>query len=161
MSAPDARADVPALRGRSECSDPPKHGCGQTGPTRNTSCGFKPNHNISIWRSPDLSSGSWAFVGQAVQCALTPDCGILYRPHLVFNPSTKLYSLFWNYVNKQGAYAGDAMATATHPSGPFTLATKLINTTFPTGATPLLPPLLLLLLLSLLTPPLRRLRRVY
>jgi hypothetical protein len=104
-----------------------------SGPTRNTSCGFMPNHNISIWRSPDLSSGSWEKVGVAIQCALMPNCGILYRPHLVYNPNTQLYVLFWNYVNKEGAYAGDAVATSTSPAGPFALANILINTTFPTG----------------------------
>ena len=56
-------------------------------------CGFGPQHNVSIWRSPDLSSGSWEFVGQAVQCAQLKDCGVLYRPHLTWNPNTKLYVL--------------------------------------------------------------------
>ena len=117
-----------------ECADPPHTGCEMSGPTRSTSCGFHPNHNISIWRSPDLSSGSWEFVGQAVQCAEQPDCGILYRPHLVYNPNTKLYVLFWNYVNKEGQYAGDQAATASSPAGPFTVVTtKPINTTYPTG----------------------------
>ena len=117
-----------------ECADPPHHGCDLSGPTRKTSCGFEPNHNISIWRSPDLSSGSWEFVGQAVQCSELPDCGILYRPHMVYNPNTKLFVLFWNYVSKEGAYAGDKAATAPHPAGPWTVKTaKPINTTFPTG----------------------------
>ena len=37
------------------CHEPAKHGCDQTA----DHCGFHPNHNVSIWRSPDLSSGSW------------------------------------------------------------------------------------------------------
>jgi hypothetical protein len=116
-----------------ECTDPPHHGCEMSGPTRAQSCGFHPNHNVSIWSSPDLSSGSWQFLGQAVQCTEAPNCGILYRPHLVWNPNTKLYVLFWNYVNKQGKYAGDAAATASSPAGPFTIVSPLINTTYPTG----------------------------
>ena len=42
-------------------------------------------------------------MGQAVQCAELEACGILYRPHMVLNPTTKLYVLYWNYVNKKGA----------------------------------------------------------
>lgn len=116
-----------------ECADPPHHGCEMTGPTRSQSCGFHPNHNVSTWTSPDLSSGSWEFVGHAMQCTQAPNCGILYRPHLVWNPNTNLYVLFWNYVNKAGKYAGDAAATAKSPAGPFTIASPLINTTYPTG----------------------------
>ena len=73
-----------------ECLDPPKHGS-DSGKAHG--CGFGPQHNVSIWRSPDLSSGSWEFVGQAVQCAQLKDCGVLYRPHLTWNPNTKLYVL--------------------------------------------------------------------
>ena len=76
-----------------ECADPPKHGCETAGSNRTASCGFQPDHNVSIWSSPDLSSGSWRFEGQAVQCTEAPHCSILYRPHLVWNPNTKLYVL--------------------------------------------------------------------
>ena len=117
-----------------ECWDPPHQGCEMSGPTRNASCGFEPHHNVSIWRSPDLSSGSWQFIGHAVRCAELADCAILYRPHLVFNPATRLYVLFWNYVDKRGQYAGNQAATASSPAGPFTVATHApINTSLPTG----------------------------
>jgi hypothetical protein len=49
-----------------ECADPPRHGCEASGPTQAPDCGFHPNHNVSIWSSPDLSTGSWQFEGQAV-----------------------------------------------------------------------------------------------
>jgi hypothetical protein len=44
------------------CEEPAGQGCDQT-PDH---CGFLPDHNISIWSSPDLSSGSWEYVGNAV-----------------------------------------------------------------------------------------------
>ena len=118
-----------------ECADPPQHGCGTTGSNRTASCGFQPDHNVSIWSSPDLSSGSWRFEGQAVQCTEAPHCSILYRPHLVWNPNTKLYVLFWNFVNHNGGqpHKGNAAATASSPAGPFTIASPLVNTTYPSG----------------------------
>eukprot|EP01050_Picozoa_sp_SAG11_P029044 SAG11_NODE_8015_length_1069_cov_1.567010_2_plen_263_part_00 len=116
-----------------ECADPPRHG-GDSG--KSGGCGFGPLHNISIYRSPDLSSGSWSFVGQAVQCAKLKDCGVLYRPHLTWNPNTKLYVLMYNYVYSRASgksgYAGNGVATAPHPSGPFTMQTELLNTTYHT-----------------------------
>ncbi len=107
-----------------ECKEPAGYGCDQT-PDH---CGFETNHNISIWRTKDLSSGSWEFRGQAIQCAEMPGCQVLYRPHLVFNPITSLYVLFWNYVAPAG-YAGYAVATAPSPEGPFTLRNPQMNIT--------------------------------
>lgn len=46
-------------------------------------CGFHNNHNVSIYRSKTMESGSWEFVGLAAQCQHIKDCKILYRPHLV------------------------------------------------------------------------------
>eukprot|EP00656_Telonema_subtile_P004896 TRINITY_DN12233_c0_g1_i2.p1 TRINITY_DN12233_c0_g1~~TRINITY_DN12233_c0_g1_i2.p1 ORF type:complete len:432 (+),score=71.70 TRINITY_DN12233_c0_g1_i2:132-1427(+) len=106
------------------CQEPPKNGCDQT-PDH---CGFHPDHNVSIWRSKDLSSGSWEFVGRAAHCATDiPNCHILYRPHLVYNPSTLRYVLFVNYVTKDNGYGGNAVFTADHPAGPFGLANPQMN----------------------------------
>ena len=52
------------------CREPPRRGCDQT-PDH---CGFRNDHNVSVWRSPDLSSGSWARVATAVQCTELPNC---------------------------------------------------------------------------------------
>ena len=108
-----------------ECHEPAKNGCDQTA----DHCGFHTNHNVSIWRSTDLTSGSWEFRGHAVQCELLPDCKILYRPHLVLNPNTGLYTLFVNYVRQSGGYGGYAVYTATAPDGPFTLRNPVMNVT--------------------------------
>eukprot|EP01079_Euglenida_sp_SAG-EU17-18_P001658 gene1658-2867_t len=140
------------------CREPPKNGCDQT-PDH---CGSHGDHNVTIYRSPDLSSGSWEFVGRAMRCVDLPDCGVLYRPHLVclitappllllssyfppfcrakaqctarillpapvYNPTTSLYTLFVNYVRKDGSYGGNAVYTAKAPEGPFTLANPVMN----------------------------------
>ena len=102
------------------CKEPRRYGCDQT-PNR---CGFHSDHNVSIWKSPDLSSGSWERVGTAVQCTELPGCKVLYRPHLVFNPNTNLWVLFVNYVGESGHYGGNAVYSAATPEGPFTLRTQ-------------------------------------
>eukprot|EP00928_Gymnodinium_smaydae_P072575 TRINITY_DN55915_c0_g1_i2.p1 TRINITY_DN55915_c0_g1~~TRINITY_DN55915_c0_g1_i2.p1 ORF type:complete len:444 (+),score=44.74 TRINITY_DN55915_c0_g1_i2:155-1333(+) len=116
------------------CKEPPKNGCdmtlGPVGPPYPAPghCGFQANHNVSIWRSKSLRSGSWEFVGRAASCAEDiPNCEILYRPHVVFNPSTRLYVLFVNYVMRGGSYKGNAVFTASNPAGPFTLRTPQMH----------------------------------
>lgn len=109
------------------CKEPLKNGCDQTpGPSGPPypapgKCGFQADHNVSIWRSKDLSN--WTFVGRAAHCATEiPDCKILYRPHLVYNPNTHKYVLFVNYVTKSHGYGGNAVFLADSPEGPFSLA---------------------------------------
>eukprot|EP00039_Didymoeca_costata_P030244 m.28605 g.28605 ORF g.28605 m.28605 type:complete len:471 (-) comp8015_c0_seq2:119-1531(-) len=118
------------------CKEPAKNGCDQTpgpvGPPYPApgKCGFQADHNVSIWRSKDLSSGSWEFMGRAARCAEDiPDCHILYRPHMVKNPNTGLYVLFVNYVTSGTGYAGYAVFTSEAPQGPFTLRNTRMNIT--------------------------------
>lgn len=106
--------------------DPPHRGC-EGAPQ---SCGFHPNHNVSIWRSADLSNASWEYVGNAVECTSAPGCRILYRPHLVYNPTTRLYVLFYNYVSTDGP-SRNGVATAPHPAGPFTIVRPVMKTARP------------------------------
>ena len=44
------------------CEEPAGEGCDMT----SVKCGFQLDHNISIWTSPDLASGSWTYVGNSV-----------------------------------------------------------------------------------------------
>lgn len=46
-------------------------------------CGFQMNHNISIWSSPNLTSGSWSYVGNAIDVNDRP-AGILSIMENVF-----------------------------------------------------------------------------
>lgn len=81
-------------------------------------CGFRLDHNVSVYASWDLSSGSWAFQGYAFHWTERP-AGTLFRPSAVFNPNTCEYVLWWNYVYPNGTYAGFAVATSSKPEGPF------------------------------------------
>ena len=107
------------------CPEPNPHGCSGS---QSHGCGFHGDHNVSIWRSPDLSSGSWERVGTAAHCASdVPDCGIMYRPHLVQHPRTHGFLLYVNYVRKDGGYGGNAVLSAPAPEGPFRLENAAMN----------------------------------
>ena len=107
------------------CPEPPKRGCDGGG---SHGCGFHGDHNVSIWRSRSLASGSWERVGTAAHCGSDiPDCGILYRPHLVQHPVSKQFLLYVNYVRKDGGYGGNAVFSAKQPEGPFKLVNPVMN----------------------------------
>ena len=106
------------------CKEPPGKGC--DGASAH-GCGFHRDHNVSIWRSPDLSSGSWERRGTAVQCKELAGCSILFRPHLVENKRTGRFVLFVNYVGDGNSYNGNAVYSATHIEGPFTLENPVMN----------------------------------
>ena len=93
------------------CVAPTGMGCDQT-PDH---CGFRGNHNITIWTSPDLSSGSWQYVGLAFDYTARPS-GIVYRPDAMFNAATGLWVLWFNLVNAGGVYI---TCTSSSPFGPF------------------------------------------
>lgn len=106
------------------CKEPTRYGCDQTA----DHCGFHLDHNISVWMSPDLSSGSWRYMGSAIALGARP-AGTVFRPHAVYNPNTRLFVLWWNYVTPAGQYNGYAVGTSPTPVGPFTLVSEQVNVT--------------------------------
>eukprot|EP01113_Clastostelium_recurvatum_P021767 TRINITY_DN2582_c0_g1_i6.p1 TRINITY_DN2582_c0_g1~~TRINITY_DN2582_c0_g1_i6.p1 ORF type:complete len:391 (-),score=89.02 TRINITY_DN2582_c0_g1_i6:82-1254(-) len=107
------------------CEEPPNMGCDGAGmPSK---CGFQMDHNISIWSSPSLASGSWTYVGDSISVADRP-AGVVFRPHLVYNPTTKMYVLFWNYM-RWGEQSLYAVAASFSPAGPFKLMNPALNVT--------------------------------
>jgi len=102
------------------CEEPARYGCDST----SVNCGFQLDHNISIWTSPDLSSGSWKYAGNSISVQDRP-AGVVFRPHLVYNPNTKLYVLIWNYNTGGSGYL--AAGTAPSPLGPFALQNSQIG----------------------------------
>jgi len=106
------------------CKEPKNYGCDQTA----DHCGFQLDHNITIWTSPDLSSGSWKFIGYAIDWRDRP-AGIVFRPSATYSIFTEQYILYWNWVAKNGTYMGYAAATSSTPAGPFTIKTDVVNVT--------------------------------
>ncbi|KAH3756615.1 glycosyl family 43 [Pelomyxa schiedti] len=110
-----------------DCLEPLKYGC-DSAPD---GCGFHRDHNISVWVSSDLTSGSWHFEGHAIEPDQRPP-GVVFRPHLVYNPNTFKYVLWWNWYDADSGSDAPhllAVATSDSPSGPFTLQNEAVNTT--------------------------------
>ena len=93
------------------CVAPTNYGCDQTA----DKCGFRGTHNVTIWTSPDLSSGSWHRVGYAFDLAARP-AGLLFRPDAIYNPNTGLWVLWYNDASRGNIYVTAVSAT---PEGPF------------------------------------------
>lgn len=96
-------------------------------------CGFRLDHNVSVWSSSTMASGTWKLVGDALPVADRP-VGIYYRPKVVFNPTTGKYVLWANLVPggdfSESAYV---VATSDTPEGPFTVASKDSPTRYAAG----------------------------
>ena len=95
------------------CTAPTNYGCDQTA----DKCGFRDNHNITIWISPDLSSGSWIYQGLAFNYVDRP-VGIVYRPDAIYNAKTGLWVLWFN-LNPPGQNGIYITAVSSSPFGPF------------------------------------------
>ena len=97
------------------CLAPANYGCDQTA----DKCGFRADHNVSVWLSDDLSSGSWRKVGDAFPLAARPP-GLIYRPDAIYNPNTGLWVLWYDWV--LDGFGQDLYVTSTSasPFGPFT-----------------------------------------
>jgi hypothetical protein len=94
------------------CVAPAGKGCDQT-PDH---CGFRDTHNVTVWTSPDLTSGSWTREGYAFPLAARP-AGLIFRPDAIFNPNTGLWVLYYNQASPGNVYMS---CTSSSPFGPFT-----------------------------------------
>ena len=90
-------------------------------------CGGRIDHNVSIYRSKNLTSGSWEYVADLlpVEHRLS---GTYYRPKTVFNPNTNKYVFWINVLPRPSASSPPdfskssyLVATSPAPEGPFTV----------------------------------------
>lgn len=109
------------------CEAPLPYGCTQM-PDK---CGFRLNHNVSVYSSPNMSSGSWHFEGYAIDLDERP-AGTVFRPEVAYSPATSKYVLWWNWVSPppESKYMGYAAAVSDTPAGPFTLVEQQVNITY-------------------------------
>jgi hypothetical protein len=94
------------------CVAPTGQGCDST-PDH---CGFRDSHNVSVWTSPDMTSGSWTNAGYAFPLAARP-ASLIFRPDAIFNPNTNLWVLYYNDAGRGNVYVS---STSASPFGPFT-----------------------------------------
>ena len=91
---------------------PANLGCDQT-PDH---CGFRDNHNVTAWSSPDLTSGSWVKHGNAFPYTARPP-GLIFRPDAIFNENTQTWVLWYNWAGQGGNVY--VTATSKSPYGPY------------------------------------------
>jgi hypothetical protein len=98
--------------------------CNETGKINGcTSCIYGYNNTITVWSSPDLSSGSWEVVSSVYPGSAGFPLCTYFRSQAVYNPSTQLHVLWVNVAGCAHGVAspGDyATATAPSPAGPYT-----------------------------------------
>jgi len=93
------------------------------------SCGFRPDHNVSLYTSNDLSS--WTFQGHVFEMGTSAPAPntILFCPKVLYNAATLNYVLWFNWINgsdfSQSYYA---VATSPKPTGPFQLVNPIVKT---------------------------------
>ena len=103
--------------------EPERYGCdGMSG----HGAGFRLDHNISVWTSHSLASGSWNFVRHAMEVTERPE-GIVFRPDAIRVPSTGDYVLWMNVAVPGVIGATYAAARASTPDGPFELIKKVVG----------------------------------
>jgi hypothetical protein len=103
------------------CLEPNATGCDRT----SVNCGFQANHSINVWRSADLSSGSWALAAVAIAPLQRP-AGVVFRPSAVFNPNLGTVVLGWNFMSNG---VPTAVSASGDPEGPFVYTGSSLNLT--------------------------------
>ena len=64
-------------------------------------CGFRTDHALSIYSSPDLLH--WTYEGDGLPAGARPP-GIYFRPKVVFDPRTKEFVLWVNYLRQSASW---------------------------------------------------------
>ena len=114
--------------------------CPYAGCTNETlgACGFSAGR-ILAYTSPTLGDGTWSEPTELLPAALRPANAIYFRPHLVFNPSTRQWVLWvrWlPYVSPSLAKDSTLylVAASASPLGPFAVVNENVTMFWPNSA---------------------------
>ena len=75
-------------------------------------CGFRTNHTIHLYTSPDLSR--WTFAHDILPWNGDRPQGVYYRPKVIFNQMTRLYVLWVNVVPHRSSFVGPEFFNASY-----------------------------------------------
>lgn len=79
---------------------------------------FTANHTVYVYRTTDLAQ--WELLGAALTPGDRPP-GIEFRPHVVYNPGTALFVMWFENRPSAIVSKGYTIATSPSPEGPFTV----------------------------------------
>eukprot|EP00947_MAST-08B_sp_MAST-8B-sp1_P004646 g4646.t1 len=109
----------------------------------NHTCGYLYNHTTAVYRTADLSSGSFERLTlDALPGSEASLPGVKFRVKVIFNPLTSLYVMWVRVVPLVGGaggaepnWLGEAYATATssHPEGPFSVVSPRVPVRYAPG----------------------------
>jgi len=103
------------------CKEPAgENGCADFGIGN---CGFRLDHNVSLFTSDDL--GTWHRQPVIFEMKKHPIPGIMFCPKVIYNPPTKKYVLWYNWLPAKGGGFGDSyygVAVSNTPYGPFIIS---------------------------------------
>lgn len=109
------------------CTEP--KGSSGCAPVTVGSCGFQTNHNVSLYKSVDLVT--WTNSGNAFSAVGNlPPNSVLFAPKTVYNPVTKQWVMFFNYITNTFANSFYGVAVSASPEGPFALVNPNIALQF-------------------------------
>jgi len=119
---------------------PPQDCPGIYRPVSTKPCGFRLDHALNVYTSPDLVA--WTFQGEALPVDGRPE-GVYFRPKVIFNAKTQRFVLWINRLAASAAnhtvplFAYPAatylVATSPSPAGPFRVATERAATSHSGG----------------------------
>jgi len=98
------------------------------------SCGFREDHNVSLYTSTDMTT--WTYKGAVYSMLNAPVPGILFCPKVLYNPSTQMWVLWYNWIGSGPPdewfdFSVYAIAISPSPEGPFKVINNNISLAYP------------------------------
>jgi hypothetical protein len=106
------------------CTEPKGgSGCADAAPGN---CGFRLDHNVTLYTSPDLVTWTNAGIAFTATGNLPPN-SVLFAPKTVYNKITMQWVMFYNYIVGSFSNSFYGVATSPTPEGPFKQANPSIR----------------------------------
>ena len=109
------------------CTEPKGNsGCADASPGN---CGFRLDHNVTLYSSPDLIT--WTNNGIAFSAkGNLPPSSVLFAPKTIYNNKTSTWVMFYNYIVGSFSNSFYGVATSPTPEGPFSMVNPSIKLQF-------------------------------